>query len=203
MRYWRPWLILMAVVAVVGLACNLPLDISNPAPPPPTRPPVTVVPGATLPAVTPILTSPLLPAITDEPDITPLPTFTPIQPVLAATITPRGSDAPAPTVTSRPVGLSPTPETPTPEPPASRGLLTLNYNLQWRVEAGKAIARVTLTASGGAPPYVYYHDDLAVAGPQFEYTWTTCNPNPGSFRVDSADGQTTRVNYYETPPCPP
>lgn len=203
MRRWRPWLILLTLWAVVGLACNLPLDVSNPAPPPPTRLPVTIVPGATLLVATPSPTLPFLPAVTDGPNITPLPTFTPIQPVLAATITPRGSEAPAPTVTPRSSAPSPTPEATTPAPPISSGPLGLSYRLQWRVEAGKAIASVTLSASGGVPPYTFFHDDLPVAGSEFEYAWTTCNPNPGSFRVDSADGQTTRVNYYETPPCPP
>ncbi len=204
-KRWRPIFGLVGILLGVGLACNLPLDISNPAPPP-TRPPITALPQTTPTDGLADPTLPPLPGITDEPIPAQLPTFTPIQPLLAPTLalrdggTPGG--VPAATVTPYTPGVSLTPELTAPPAPVSGGPLGVSYVIRWRIEADKAVARVTLTATGGSAPYRYYHDDLPVSGPTFEYAWTTCNPNPGSFRVDSGDGQSVRINYYEIPPCP-
>jgi len=127
------------------------------------------------------------------------PTFTPIQPTLAASLTPSVTPSRRPTFTPRPGVTSTSTAT------NAGGPLTFTHNITWRLKdaaAKVAIATVTFNVKGGSGVYTYYRDDLPVDGPVFEYEWATCSGNPGSLRVDSSDGQTTRVNYFETPPCP-
>jgi hypothetical protein len=90
-------------------------------------------------------------------------------------------------------------------PTVSEGPLSLSYALIWTIDPNdpaEAIASVVLTASGGGGEYRFYRDEQPVDGPEFTYRWAACRANPGSFRVDSADGQSVRIDYYETPPCP-
>jgi hypothetical protein len=124
-----------------------------------------------------------------------LPTFTPIQPTLAATLTLTKAPTrpPLPTET----------HTLTPTSGVNQGPLSFTYEISWRIENEKdAIATVNFYPKGGDGEYTYYRDDLLVDGPVFEYRWATCTGNPGSLRVDSADGQTSRVDYFEQTPCP-
>lgn len=212
MRVGRMWLWLGLLLAATALACNVPLNDLTTVPPPPTAGATIVVPDP--PAVSPSAPSPTAAATAE-----PLPTFTPIS--LAPTATPRGTpaatatsapDTVAPTATLRPgTGNPPPAATATPTPTAtateapSTGPLALSYDISWRLAqdgTGNAIATVLLRASGGNGDYRYFHDDQEVDGPVFEYRWAACRGNPGSFRVDSADGQSFRVNYYENPPCP-
>ena len=134
---------------------------------------------------------------------TPLPTFTPIQqPTLASTPTNVPTGTPRPTSSSGGSGGSSATSTPV---SSSSGPLTLEYNVSWALDPSdpfKAIATVNLTASGGSGVYTYYHDELPVAGPMFTYEWGACRGNPGSFRVDSTDGQSIKIDYFENPPCP-
>ncbi|MFZ0544344.1 MAG: hypothetical protein WAM60_02830 [Candidatus Promineifilaceae bacterium] len=177
----------IGLVALMALACNAPIGGSNtPAPPPPATSAVTTP----QPTQTPV-ESPTVPA--EETPVV-LPTFTPIQ----ATV-PSGSTA---TVTATATETTP-PATATET--ADSGPLSFTYTIQWEVSAGNpgvAIATVMINATGGGGGYHYFRDDLPVAGPVFTYEWATCRANPGSLRVDSADGQTVRTDYYENPPCP-
>lgn len=168
------WYLLLMLLFGTALACNLSPAPDRVLPSPPT-------PGGTI-------ATPTEPGASGSD----APTATSTS-ILAATATPR-IGTPAPTATLR--------GTPT---VASGGLLTFDYAIDWRVDPNNeavAIARVTITASGGNGEYIYFHDDLPVDGPQFEYRWAACRDNPGSLRVNSADGQTVRTNYFETPPCP-
>lgn len=119
-------------------------------------------------------------------------------PTLAATMTPSRTSTRSPTSTATGEGTG--------EPPATTtGTLSFSYVIDWRLNPSnpmESIATVTIYASGGGGGYEYYSDDLPVDGPVFEFTWVSCKARPGSLRVDSADGQSVRENYYETPPCP-
>jgi hypothetical protein len=129
-----------------------------------------------------------------------LPTFTPITPpTLAATLTPSATPSRRPSSTPRPA------VTASATAADAGGPLSFTYNINWRIKdasAKTAIATVTINAKGGGGGYTYFRDDLEVDGPVFEYEWATCSGNPGSLRVDSADGQTSRQEYFEQPPCP-
>lgn len=189
---------LIGLLAIVVLACNLPEAPDSSIPPPPTRgtpPAATVDPDDERTA----------PAPTATPDASgnPAPTFTPI----GGAATPSSGFAPTATLPAS----AGTPDTPgvveTPTPAANSGPLMLSYTIDWRIDTGNsgtgtAIAQVSLLARGGGGEYRFYRDELPVEGPIFEYPWATCRDNPGSFRVDSADGQSVRINYYEVPPCP-
>ncbi|MBP8001417.1 MAG: hypothetical protein KA314_17755 [Chloroflexi bacterium] len=176
------------------LACNAPVGQSTI----PVRPTLIPSQATTLPTneLTPASTLPLL-----TPNPGALPTFTPIvesgttpsQPTLAGF-------TPAPTVT---IPGAATSETLTPLPQS--GSLSFTYSLEWTISTENpfiAIALVTITAQGGDGHYTYYHDDLIQSGPVFTYEWAVCRDNPGSVRVDSGDGQSSRINYFEIPPCP-
>ena len=196
--------ILVALLIGAGLACNAPVA-KKVVPDPPTASPTSQdQPSPTASPVLPTLSSPqTVPAsiqteeAREESDKV-VPTFTPIeQPTLAASLTPSVTPSRRPTLTPRPA-LTATAAN-------IGGPLTFDYRISWRVEdpsARTAIATVIIDAAGGSGVYTYYRDDLEVDGPVFEYEWATCSGNPGSLRVDSTDGQTARVEYFETPPCP-
>ena len=199
------WLGLMvALLLGAGLACNAPLAEDEAITETPTALPESteaVEPGDSSEEVT--LAAPqTVPASVEteeagEEGTGAAPTFTPIQqPTLAATLTP--SRTPRPTAT---VGQS----RPTPTPPDAGGPLSFTYQISWRLKDAsgtQAIATVTIEAKGGSGAYIYYRDDLRADGPVFEYEWAACSGNPGSLRVDSTDGQTARIDYFENPPCP-
>lgn len=174
------WSILAIAWFVLMLACNIPLA----DPPTPLVPPTRAA---------------------EEPgDATPLPAATATQagaptadaPTPGPTST--GSFQPAATATSR---STPDPDAPTPTP----ALLQLSYRLTWTLDLTNqnfALATVELTATGGDGNYRFFRDDIPTGGANFVYRWGACRANPGSFRVESGDGQTARLNYYEQPPCP-
>lgn len=140
-------------------------------------------------------------ATVSKPSATPQPTATIAQtPTLAPTRTASPSHTPRPTSTRETVRTV----TPT-STGGNAGPLSFTYQINWRLKdekATQAIATVTILATGGGGKYKYYRDDLPVDGPIFEYEWGTCRGNPGSLRVDSADGQSARSDYFENPPCP-
>lgn len=124
---------------------------------------------------------------------------------IAATIPAAPTNTPPPTATSTPVP-SPTPLpaasfTPTSVPGPLHFSVFIAWSLHPTVE-NQAIASVTITAGGGVPPYTYWRDGIVQPGPQFEYTWSTCQPNPVTFTVVDSRGESQTENRFETPPCP-
>jgi hypothetical protein len=110
-----------------------------------------------------------------------------------------------------PSGSTKTPEAPggpaptTAPPPGDIEEISFTYEITWQLKENDpafSIATVVIHADGGDLPYTYYRDDIEVDGPVFRYEWATCKANPGSLRVDSADGQSVREDYFENPPCP-
>lgn len=188
------WLVLWWGLA---LACNAPVGpaVATPPPIPPTLTvtatiPVELTRGA--PATAPVLTPAAISSATT------LPTSTPIRPTLAPTLAPTVTPRVQPTVPAAGPSRTPTAQ-------ATIGPLTFGWEITWRLDPAnplQAIAHVAIYPQGGNGFYTYYHDDLPAPGPVFEYQWAICRGNPGSLRVDSGDGQTAHVNYYENPPCP-
>ena len=192
----------------LALACNAPGSASETTA---TQTP-TLTPTF---SPTPVLSAPIigapetLPAIVasatlDNGAESQLPTFTPIQaPTLKATLTPSTTPQPKPPTDIG--GVATKAPTRTSTPSGSQGQLEFDYRVEWRFKdasAQEAVATVTISASGGGGGYIYFRDELEVDGPVFEYQWRSCSGNPGSLRVTSADGQTKRINYFESPPCP-
>lgn len=189
--------LIISFLMAMGLACNAPIGNATPEPSEtPTNPPMattTQMPTNTLSAPETV-PSGAASATADSKEASDLPTFTPIQPTLAATLTPTKTPTrpPVPTGTHTPIPTSNVTQEP----------LIFTYEINWRIGNEKdAIATVSFYPKGGGGEYTYYRDDLPVDGPEFEYRWATCAGNPGSLRVDSADGQTSRVNYFERAPC--
>jgi hypothetical protein len=195
--------LLIILLLLAALACNAPRAVEEVEPPvptdtdiPPTQEPlVQPTPGIpeTLPANLPTAT----PEGEEEGEA--LPTFTPIQqPTLAETKEPTATKRPP----TRPASTAVPRATHTPDENA--GPLDFNYHISWRFKDdtyNQSIATVTITAKGGGGEYVYYRDGLLVDGPVFEYEWVSCRGNPGTFRVESADGQFKEVAYFGEPLC--
>jgi hypothetical protein len=194
----RGLLVLITGLILAGLACNAPLGTGEEVP----SPPAGTVSLTTVPAETTAGAAPTVSATPGE--STPLPTFTRIQPTLAPTVTAKASSTvqATPTMATTPTdgpAASPT-VTGSPDTP-----LSFTYTINWRLDAANpmvALASVVISAQGGGGGYLYFRDDLPVAGPAFEYAWAACTANPGSLRVDSANGQSVRVDYFEQAPCP-
>jgi len=197
--------IMVALLIGAALACNMP--VAEETVPPPESPEASPSDEESMaPVASPVqatLASPqTVPASiatqeAQEENGGEAPTFTPIQPTLAASLTPSVTPSRRPTSTPRPGVTSTTAN--------AGGPLTFTYRISWRLRdaaAKIAIATVTFDVKGGSGVYSYFRDDLPVDGPVFEYEWATCSGNPGSLRVDSSDGQTSRVDYFEHPPCP-
>ena len=182
-RRWGWWLVLFW--GVVSLACNMPLQFG--AGTGLERPTVSVKEGnsAESPPAYPISTPPpLATAISTQ------------NPPLVQTAQPNNF---APTVTPR---LKP--NNTVVLPTATIVPLTLEYKISWRLNSNDpkfSFATVQLSATGGEPPYTFYRDEAPTGGPSFSYRWGSCVVNPGSFRVDSADGQSVRIEYFEQTPC--
>ncbi len=195
--------LLIILLAFAALACNAPRTVEEEQTPvptdtdiPPTQvPTIQATPGVpeTIPADLPTATPEA-----EEEDET-LPTFTPIQqPTLAETKEPTATKRPATRLPSTAVpGATDTPE-------ENVGPLEFQYHISWRFKDDtyqQSIATVTITAKGGGGEYVYYRDGLVVDGPVFEYEWVSCRGNPGTFRVESADGQFKEASYFGEPLC--
>lgn len=129
----------------------------------------------------------------------PLPPLQQPGPPPAASAEPTAAVQMAPTATLRAA------ERPTAEPTATLAPLALAYQIAWRIDpqdSAFAVATVRLQAQGGNGVYTYYRDEIRMPGPEFEYRWGSCRANPGSFRVESGDGQTLKLDYYTEAPCP-
>lgn len=88
---------------------------------------------------------------------------------------------------------------------ASEETLRLTYEIEWRVDPtdpGYVLAAVRLAATGGDGIYTFFRDETVTNSAYFSYRWGSCKDNSGTFRVESADGQSTTVQYFEQPPCP-
>jgi hypothetical protein len=201
--------LVVGLLAFLALACNAPIAGETPSPPPPATSAETAQPTIT-PTESPTAESPTAETgpnliVTVTPAV--LPTFTPIQSTVSAGASPTLATAPTETRTPQAESQTSTPtqtQTSTPTKAADGGPLSFSYSIVWEVTGNSdiAIATVTVMATGGGGDYEYFRDDLPVDGPVFQYEWATCRANPGSLRVDSADGQSVRTDYYETPPCP-
>jgi hypothetical protein len=199
-QHFRRTILLGLLLLGPTLACNLPVgQVATPSPPSGTTsgpatsaPTLTIGPAETLPFA-------VSSATPGAPDRSPRPTFTAINPTLAPTLAP--SSTPRPRLTA-----SPTPTAAGGTATADNGgPLSFDYNISWTLSAADpyvAVATVNIYPRGGGGDYEYYRDDLPVDGPTFQYRWVACRANPGSLRVDSADGQSARKDYFESPPCP-
>jgi hypothetical protein len=199
---------MVVILALSALACNFQSDEPTEEAPPPTS--TTAITRAIQgkdvadePVLTPsaTLSAPeTLPAnVTTEsiaPTSTVAPTFTPIQaPTLAVTRTPTATPTRRPGATSTRVQSTST----------STGPLAFEYSVSWRFKdanATKAIATVTIMATGGGGDYRYYRDVEQEVEATFEYEWATCRPNPISFMVTSASGESVKEDISFNPPCP-
>jgi hypothetical protein len=192
----------VCVAFLAILACNAPFGREE-ATPTTTLEPTETATGVQQATLEPAQTA--APAVdtatASKPTATSEPTATIAeQPTLAPTLTPSPSHTPRPTAT-RQVEQTITPTS----TGGNDGPLSFTYQIVWKLKdehATQAIATVSIFATGGGGEYRYFRDDLQVAGSVFEYEWSTCSGNPGSLRVDSADGQSVRTEYYENSPCP-
>ncbi len=217
------WFLMISLLAATMLACNLPL--AEPPPPlaPPTAEPATSGAGvedeeAGTAEAQPYddvyaeaTATPEPTAVPTEagPTNTPLPTFTPI---LAPTATTRPNNQP-PTAIPTEAGeseIDPSENAvvagdPTPTLRPEFQPLALTFVQTWAFDEDDrnfSWATVTLTATGGDGNYTYFRDNKPQKNNQFGYRWRSCVDNLGTFRVDSADGQTVTVEFKDKSPCP-
>jgi cytoskeletal protein RodZ len=203
-----PGSFLVILLMALALACNAPVGSNETPSPPPTNTsastpesdetsqPPTETPTAALEE-----TAEATPTSNTPP--TSLPTFTPIQSTVSATVSP--SETPFPLETTVPTQTSIPTANASPTKAADTGPLNFTFSINWEVNSSnsaEAIATVSIVATGGGGDYQYFRDDLSVDGPVIRYTWSTCRANPGSLRVTSADGQSLKIDYFEQPPCP-
>lgn len=76
----------------------------------------------------------------------------------------------------------------------------------WRYEGQDLVSTLRVTATGGQPPYTYYHDGLvqertAAASATFDVPWRRGRAKPGSVWVSDATGSTVRQEYWMEDPC--
>ncbi len=73
----------------------------------------------------------------------------------------------------------------------------------WRPADPNYVATIVVDASGGQPPYTYYHDGQKQMGDTFEIVWRRCRPKPGSIAVADAAGTRVSTPYWlPAPYCP-
>lgn len=198
---YRRIVFFLASLGLAALACNAPLGGETP---PPTAeilaPSATPEPTETL-GIPETVPAALASATPDVSEPEGRPTFTPITvPTLRPSATP--SNTPRPRASSTP---RPTTGSSTTVPAGTVVPLRIDYRLDWRFSPGNAlvsIATMTIRVEGGRGPYLYFRDDVQVEGPTFEYEWASCKGNPGTLRVESADGQSAALSYFGRPPCP-
>jgi LysM repeat protein len=84
------------------------------------------------------------------------------------------------------------------------GPLRLAWSLvDWQPADPDYVAVLSLQATGGTPPYRYYHDGIAQQDANVSFAWLRCHPKPGSIGVSDASGQSVELEYWlEAPYCP-
>ena len=63
------------------------------------------------------------------------------------------------------------------------------------------ISTLRITASGGQPPYTYYHDGTVQESSVFDVAWRRGRPKPGSIGVADAAGASLKEDYWLEDPC--
>lgn len=168
---------------------------------PPLPPGVQLV-SEPAPSATPMATQTPLPVWPDA--WTPTPTFTP-WPTMTPTATPTFTPTPITYVAPRGSVTGPGCR-----PGKSKGPLTIDFevNSAWCPGKGKGPeyrAEITVWASGGDGCYTYYRDIDLIGGPtrgkaEYELNWAACGGAPGTFFVESGDGQKAKVLFWIRPP---
>jgi hypothetical protein len=63
------------------------------------------------------------------------------------------------------------------------------------------VSTFRVEASGGQPPYTYYHDGLVQESNTFEVAWRRGRNKPGSVGVEDATGNYVKEDYWLKDPC--
>lgn len=212
-----PVLIIVLILALSACNRQSPEVVPTDAPEPTETEAPNTIPETVTPDVVTRETEETTPAAATG---TPHATFTPLRPP-TATATRAGAEptatradaAPPPTeTTAAPATPTATRATPTDTatepttgtPGDDTGSLTFVYDISWELPESDptlAIATVTVTPSGGTGQYTYYHDNIQQEGPIFTFEWRTCQPKPGSIRVESGS-RSAEDEYFAEPPCP-
>jgi hypothetical protein len=188
------WLVCNGVAIAVLLALTL---VACLEPPPPPGVELVQQPS---PSATPTSTS--TPEPEWPPTWTPTPTFTP-WPTFTPTPTPTFTPVPARRV--RPSGSVTGSGC---RPGKSKGPLQIDYEFQgaWCPGGGRNyVANFTISASGGDGCYTYYRDIDLIGGPvrgtaEYQVQWAECSGAPGTFFVESGDGQRAAALFWVRPP---
>jgi hypothetical protein len=146
---------------------------------------------------------------TYTPPVTWPPTWTPTHtPIATHTPTPRPTFI-SPYATTAPGSWSPSSSGTSPH---AGGDLTIDFNLNdvWCTSGSSYAASFTVWARGGDGRYIYYRDIDKIAGPlsgevNYELQWRECGGAPGTFFVESGDGQRVGKKFWVWPPdcCKP
>jgi LysM repeat protein len=86
--------------------------------------------------------------------------------------------------------------------PPSGGPLSFTWErIGFAYDGQDYISTLRITATGGQPPYTYYHDGMVQEGPSIEVPWRRGRPKPGSVGVSDAAGASLKEDYWLEDPC--
>lgn len=88
--------------------------------------------------------------------------------------------------------------------PATGGPLSFTWDrVGMRYEGNNYVSKLRITATGGQPPYTYYHDGVAFTGEgnMIEVPWQRGRNKPGSVGVADATGNYVKEDYWLTDTC--
>jgi hypothetical protein len=190
----KRWLVCIGVAILVLLSITVAGCLAPPLPPG-----VEVAQEAP-PSATPTATNTPVPEW--PPTWTPTPTYTPwptMTPTATPTFTPLPSRllSPAGSVTGS--GC---------RPGQSKGPLKIDYEFKgaWCPGNGQNyVANFIISATGGDGCYTYYRDIDLIGGPvrgtaEYQVQWAKCGGAPGTFFVESGDGQRAAIKFWVRPP---